>query len=89
MPTLSREFTIPNAKGLHARAATAFVKIATAFDANVIVRRGHTTANGKQIMMLLILAAPQGCVVEIETEGPQAHDAMDALGALIEAGFGE
>jgi len=86
---LEQEFTIVNAKGLHARAATAFVKVAMQFDCDVRVRRGETVANGKQIMMLLILAAPRGSTIGIETDGPDAESAMAALGALVNSGFGE
>ena len=89
MSSFSRDCTIVNDKGLHARAATVFVKMAAGFQANVTVNRGATTANGKQIMMLLILAAPKGSTITIQTEGTDAGAAMAALGELVDSGFGE
>ena len=89
MPTLVKQFEIVNQKGLHARAATAFVKVATGFESSVQVRKNGSTANGKMIMTLLILAAAKGSVIELEVEGADAEQAMSALGELIQSGFGE
>ena len=89
MPTRVKEFEIVNQKGLHARAATAFVKVASGFESSVEVRKDGSAANGKMIMTLLILAAAKGSVVQLQIEGADADEAMSALGALIQSGFGE
>ena len=83
------EVTIRNRKGLHARASAQFVKCAETFDAQVRVTREGQTVGGTSIMGLMMLAAGQGQTVLIETEGRQAREALDALIALVEAGFNE
>ena len=85
----SQSVTIVNQKGLHARAATTFVKLASGFESAVKVTRDATSANGKQIMMLLILAAPLGSTITIETTGADADQALAALVELVQSGFGE
>jgi phosphocarrier protein len=83
------EVTIINTRGLHARASAAFVKCAEKFDAEVSVLRDGTTVNGTSIMGLMMLAAGLGSRIVIETEGPEAEEAMEALTSLIEQGFNE
>ena len=83
------EVTIVNKKGLHARASAAFVKCAERFDAEISVIKDGTTVNGTSIMGLMMLAAGQGTRIIIETEGPDAEEAMDALTSLVEQGFNE
>lgn len=83
------EVVIRNRKGLHARASARFVKCAEAFDAEVHVTREGQTVLGTSIMGLMTLAAGQGNTILIETEGREARPALDALIALVEAGFDE
>jgi phosphocarrier protein len=83
------EVTIRNKKGLHARASARFVKCAEMFDAVVRVTRDGQCVGGTSIMGLMMLAAGPGSTVLIEAEGPQAPEAIEALVALVEAGFGE
>ena len=85
----SGEVMIPNVKGLHARASAKFVKCAERFDAEVRVTREGQSVLGTSIMGLMMLAAAQGNTIVIETEGPQACDALKALLALVKAGFNE
>ncbi len=84
-------FRIVNEKGLHARAATQFVKAATQFKAEISVARNGNAAkaNGKSVMSLLTLAAPRGTEIEIIANGEDATEALAALGGLVERGFGE
>lgn len=83
------EVVIRNRKGLHARASAQFVKCAETFDAQVQVSREGQTVLGTSIMGLMMLGAAMGNSVLIETTGPEARAALDALVALIENGFGE
>lgn len=83
------EVTITNAKGLHARASAAFVKCVEKFDAEVTVIKDSYRINGTSIMGLLMLQAGAGTRIVIETEGPDAEDAMEAITSLIEQGFNE
>jgi phosphocarrier protein HPr len=78
-----------NKRGLHARASATFVKTAEQFDAEVTVRKDGHTVSGGSIMGLLMLGASPGTTILIETEGPDAEEALEALTALVEARFNE
>jgi phosphotransferase system HPr (HPr) family protein len=80
---------VPNPLGLHARAAAKFVHTAGRFAAHVRVARGEREVDGKSIMGLLLLAAPQGSEIRISADGVDEQDAIGALCALVERGFDE
>jgi phosphocarrier protein len=84
-----RQVTICNQKGLHARAAAKFVKLAERFDAQVTVEKNETRVPGCSIMGLMMLAAGPGCDIEIEASGPEAEAAVDALAQLVAGKFDE
>lgn len=83
------EFEIVNRLGLHARAAAKFVQIAGKFSAEVFVEKDDFEVNGKSIMGILMLAAPQGTMIRVRTEGADADEAMSAIGQIINDKFGE
>ncbi len=89
MPTFQQHYAIRNAKGLHARAASQFAQTANQYECTVSVYRGDTKADGKSVMSLLILAVPCGGQIKVETSGQDAQESLEALGALINSGFGE
>ncbi|MBU6318674.1 MAG: HPr family phosphocarrier protein [Alphaproteobacteria bacterium] len=80
---------IVNQRGLHARASAAFAREAMNYDARVTVRFDGMTASAASIMDLLMLGARIGHTIEIETEGPQAAEALEALCQLIARKFDE
>lgn len=80
---------ICNKRGLHARAAAKFVKVAGQFDADVQVSRNGQTVSGRSIMGLMMLAAGPGCDLEIISSGPDASPSLDALAALVHGAFDE
>ena len=88
-PSLSRVATILNQRGLHARAAAKFVKLASQYEADIEVRRGDLTANGRSIMGLMMLSAGVGNDVEVTASGPQAEVALAAVLDLIGRKFDE
>ncbi|HEY2574641.1 MAG TPA: HPr family phosphocarrier protein [Verrucomicrobiaceae bacterium] len=85
--TCTREFTIVNKMGMHARPAAQFVKRASKHQCEVWVEKDDEQVNGKSIMGLMMLAAGQGAKLLITTDGQDAEDAMRELGQLIECGF--
>ncbi len=89
MITESAEFKIPNRLGLHARAAAQLVQIANKFVADVTIAKDGEEVNGKSIMGLLMLAAPQGARITVNASGADAAEAIQAIGTLINDGFGE
>lgn len=86
---LSREFTIKNRLGLHARAAAQLVQTANQFAAEVTLKKADMEVNGKSIMGILLLAAPKGTAISVAINGPDEERAMVVLADLIEDGFGE
>jgi len=86
---IEREFTIVNRLGLHARAAAQLVQMAGKFRSDVLVGKDDVEVNGKSIMGILMLAAPKGTVIRVSVNGEDEAEAMAAIGALIEDGFGE
>lgn len=86
---LRRVVTICNPRGLHARAAAKFVKLAALYPANVVVAKDGTEVVGQSIMGLMMLAAACGSEIEITASGEQAAEALAALCALVEGGFEE
>ena len=85
----SQSVVVVNQLGMHARAAAKFVHLATRYQARVRVARDAREMDGKSIMGILLLAAARGSTITISADGSDEHDAVRALVALVEAGFGE
>jgi phosphocarrier protein HPr len=85
----SQAVTVKNQLGMHARAAAKFVHLATRFEARVRVARDRREIDGKSIMGILLLAAARGSTITISADGADERDAVSALVALVESGFGE
>jgi phosphocarrier protein len=81
--------TISNKLGLHARASAKLTKLAASFPCEVWISRGERRVNAKSIMGVMMLAAGLGATVELETNGPQEQEAMNALLAMMADKFGE
>jgi phosphocarrier protein len=86
---VTRTVDIVNKRGLHARASAKFVKLASTYDAEVRVSKDGQTVDARSIMGLMMLAAGPGSSIEIEAEGPDADEAVDALAELVAARFQE
>ena len=83
------EFKIINKVGIHARPAAAIVQTLQDFDADVFFTKDGQRVNGKSIMGVLMLAAGYGSTLSVEADGPDASEAVEAVGKLIEDKFGE
>jgi phosphocarrier protein len=75
-----RDFQIVNQRGLHARASAKFVQVASSYQATVDVEKDGVKVGGTSIMGLMMLAASPGCAIRVIASGPQAAEAIDALG---------
>ncbi|AKF05946.1 HPr family phosphocarrier protein [Sandaracinus amylolyticus] len=82
-------FTIVNELGLHARAATKLVQLASRYRAEIELEKDGQLANAKSIMGVLLLCGSPGARLTVRGRGPDARAAVDAIGALISARFGE
>ncbi len=85
----SRSAELVNQRGLHARASAAFAREAAKFDAKVTVRYDGMSASAASIMDLLMLGARVGQTIEIDAEGAEAIDALNAVCDLIGRKFDE
>jgi phosphocarrier protein len=86
---ITREVGIINRRGLHARAAAKLVTLAEKFSASVDVAKDGQSVSARSIMGLMMLGAGPGSTVRLSAEGLDAKEALDAIAALIEAGFHE
>lgn len=84
-----RVVTISNRRGLHARAAAKFVKLAGQFDAQIVVAKKGIEVSGLSIMGLMMLAAGPGCAIEMRAAGGEAALAIAALANLVDSKFDE
>lgn len=90
MPDVAeRTLTIINELGLHARAATKFVQLASKYPCEVTLTKDGNEVNGKSIMGVLMLVASKGSVVTIRTRGDRAEECVGVLAQLIQDRFGE
>ena len=85
--TCTKEFTVVNKMGMHARPAAQFVKLASKFKCEVWVEKDDEQVNGKSIMGLMMLAAGFGAKLNLTTDGLDAETALQELGQLIQCGF--
>ncbi|MES1936115.1 HPr family phosphocarrier protein [Salinisphaera hydrothermalis] len=87
MPT--RDLSIVNKLGLHARAASKFVTVASQFESRITVTKDGREVSGKSIMGVMMLAAARGSTIHVSAEGDDANEALDALDTLVADRFGE
>jgi phosphocarrier protein len=86
---ISREFTISNKLGLHARPSAQLTKTASQFKSEIWISKADRRVNAKSIMGVMMLAAGQGAKVTVDADGPDEDAALEAIGRLLEAKFGE
>ncbi|MCW5599637.1 HPr family phosphocarrier protein [Nitrosomonas sp.] len=86
---LTKEVTIINKLGLHARASAKLTRLANQFQSEVWLTRNGRKVNAKSIMGVMTLAANKGSIIEIEVAGIDESEALQALTTLINDHFGE
>lgn len=82
-------FEVRNKLGLHARAATKLVQLASKYPCDIFVSRAGQAANAKSVMGVLLLCGSKGTKLDIEATGDSAAEAVAKLGELIDNRFGE
>ncbi|MBR2136991.1 MAG: HPr family phosphocarrier protein [Alphaproteobacteria bacterium] len=87
--TAETELTICNQKGLHARAAAAFVKCVSEYDADVTVEKDGQVVDGSSILSLMMLAASKGVIIKVRACGENAQEVINNLTYLVNSRFGE
>jgi phosphocarrier protein HPr len=86
---ITKDFTISNKLGLHARPSAQVTQVASRFSSEVWISKNGRRVNAKSIMGVMMLAAGQGSVLTVEADGPDEAQVLDAIGELIATGFGE
>jgi phosphotransferase system HPr (HPr) family protein len=80
---------ITNVKGMHLRAASEIVKLASSFESEIRIVRGDIIVDAKSLLAILLIEGAQGVEVQVTAEGTDEEDALRALVGLIEAKFNE
>ena len=86
---ISREVTITNAIGLHARPATFFIQKANSYKSTVFVEKEDRRVNAKSLLGVLSLGIAQGMTIKLIADGSDEAEALDGLEALVATGFEE
>lgn len=89
MSVATGRFMIVNDLGLHARAATKLVQLASKFPCDVEISREGQAANAKSVMGVLLLCGAKGTEVDVKATGDRAEECIQAIGELIASRFGE
>src|ERR1700679_2652298 len=80
---MTKELLVSNKKGMHARPAAAFVKVANRYACDIFVEKDGEKVNGKSIMGLMMLAAGPGSKLKVHAEGNDALQALVEIETLI------
>ena len=84
---ISREVTVTNTIGLHARPATFFIQRANTFKSSIWVEKEDRKVNAKSLLGVLSLGISQGTAITIIADGADEADAVAGLSALVESKF--
>lgn len=86
---ISRNVTIQNNVGLHARPATFFIQKANSYKSSIWVEKEDRRVNAKSLLGVLSLGIVKGMTITLIADGPDEADALEGLAALIDTGFNE
>lgn len=89
MAAVSKEVTIENEHGFHARPVMQFVDLANRYQSAITVAKSDQVVDGKCPMEIMLLEAVQGTRLRLTAEGPDAEEAIEALAKLIQSHFQE
>lgn len=83
----SKEVTVNNQVGLHARPATFFIQKATEYKSTIWISKDQKKVNAKSLLGVLSLGIIKGTTITLSAEGPDEEDAVDGLVDLISSDF--
>jgi phosphocarrier protein HPr len=89
MSPVRATYEVKNKLGLHARAATKLVQLASRYPCEIVLSRAGQAANAKSVMGVLLLCGSKGSLLDIEATGEMAAEAVSEIGRLIDDRFGE
>lgn len=80
----SKDVTVSNEVGLHARPATFFIQKANEYKSSIWVERDNRRINAKSLLGVLSLGIVQGSTITVIADGVDEEKAVDALVELVE-----
>lgn len=86
---ISRDVTINNNGGLHARHATYFIQKANSYNSSIWIQKDDRKMNAKSLLGVLSIGIAKGMTVTLIADGPDEKAALDGLEELINSGFAE
>lgn len=86
---ISRDVTIKNSVGLHARPATFFIQKANSYRSSIWVEREDRRVNAKSLLGVLSLGIVKGTTITLIADGSDENDALNGLEELINTGFND
>ncbi|MBQ7474957.1 MAG: HPr family phosphocarrier protein [Clostridia bacterium] len=86
---VSRDVTINNNVGLHARPATFFIQKANSFKSSIWVEKDDRRVNAKSLLGVLSLGIVKGMTITLHADGADEEEAIEGLATLIDTGFSE
>ncbi|MBI5590458.1 MAG: HPr family phosphocarrier protein [Deltaproteobacteria bacterium] len=86
---ISRDITLTNALGLHARPAAQIAMLAAKAIYRVWMISDGEQVDAKSIIDILSLYCPKGSPIRFVVENAQDIETLNAIAALAESGFGE
>lgn len=86
---ITRDVTIKNSVGLHARPATFFIQTANSFKSSIWVEKDDRRVNAKSLLGVLSLGIVKDMTITLIADGADESDALDGLATLIDSGFAE
>jgi phosphocarrier protein len=89
LSVISKEVTINNQVGLHARPATFFIQKANEFKSSIWIERDERRVNAKSLLGVLSLGIVKGTTVNIVADGVDENEAIATLSELIDSDFSE
>ncbi|MBO7292884.1 MAG: HPr family phosphocarrier protein [Clostridia bacterium] len=84
---VSRNVTVKNTQGLHARPATFFIQKANSYKSSIWVEKGDRRVNAKSLLGVLSLAVTKGMEITLLAEGVDENGAVAGLADLLENGL--
>lgn len=86
---ISKDVTVQNNVGLHARPATFFVQKANSFKSSIWIEKGDRRVNAKSLLGVLSLGIAKGTVITVLADGVDEDEAIDGLVSLVQSGFND
>lgn len=86
---VSKEITVQNQVGLHARPATFFIQKANEFTSGIWISKDDRKVNAKSLLGVLSLGVTRGTSITVIADGADEEAAVNELANLVESNFAE